>query len=117
MPVLKMTVPCWIYKYLKSDGFGAPQYAVRPIKTVCSIVDVKDEDNKTTVRVDSSATKGNAKEQTYDVRMLIPKTINIGLMDKVVAGGYRMKVVRISPRRNVFGRLDHIEIRLDHEKL
>lgn len=117
MPVMRMTVPCFIYKHQGSTGFGAPRYADKPIKTVCSIVDVDDDDNKTTVRADSSATKGNASEETYDIRMLIPKSINIGLMDKVVAGGYDMKVMKISPRRNVFGRLDHIEIRCNHAKL
>lgn len=117
MPVLRMTVPCFIYKYEGSTGFGAPKYAETPIKTVCSIVDTDYDDNKTTVRTDSSATKGNAREATYDTRLLIPKHIKVDLMDKVIADGQDMKIVRISPRRNVFGRLDHIEIRCDHAKL
>lgn len=115
MPVMRMGVPCTVSKRGGYDVYGKEVYDGGTYATKCSVVDMAVIDDKTTVRVDSSATKGNAREITIDARLLMSKNDSIAIGDRIVCMGKSMKIVRISPRHNVVGKLDHYEVECSYE--
>lgn len=76
----------------------------------CSIVNLIIRSEKTTVRADSSASRGNAMELVADLKMLMTKNTKVSMDDIVELDGYRFVITGIQPRRDTFGRLDHVEI-------
>lgn len=81
----------------------------------CAIVRFIDETQKTTVRADSSASRGNSNEVVADVKMLFVKTYRPTKDSKVVvAGNLELRVVSVHPRIAIVGGLDHYEVDLVH---
>lgn len=76
----------------------------------CSIVRLMITNEKTSVRADSSATRGNAQEVQADCVLLLLPTTRARLDDIVEIGGAKFKISGRFPRHDVNGRLDHIEI-------
>lgn len=102
-------------KHSKSDGYdehSQPAFAVeRDIK--CRVVHYKKSSIKTSVRADSSASRGRGKELVYDAVILFDKNSNVEIDDRIVIFGEKMKVEVVEPRFNIHGRLDHIEAKLN----
>ena len=64
----------------------------------------------TTVRADSSATRGFAEESIIDAKFLFEATTKLDIDDKITVDGFNVRVHGIFPRRTANGILDHIEI-------
>jgi len=65
---------------------------------------------KTTVRADSSASRGSADEKVSDrAKILVGKATSIKISDKFYFDGISYEVVSVHYRRSVTGRVDHIE--------
>ena len=67
---------------------------------------------KTSIRADSSASKGQATEITALARILFLPNENIGPRDKVAVSGYELEVESVYPRHDVNGQLDHLQVDL-----
>lgn len=76
----------------------------------CSIVTLDVKVAKTSVRADTSASKGRAEEEIGLTRILFPANTEINEYDIVVVDGQVAEVIRIFPRRNVLGRVDHLQV-------
>lgn len=94
------------------DKYGQPLYASpETIKFALVRFDTKVED--TTVRADSSATRGNVKEFHATGRILVEKLSKPGYGDLVAFDGKVFRVKEVEPRYNVLGKLDHYECDLE----
>lgn len=79
----------------------------------CAVVKLPISREKSSVRADSSATRGAAHELTGDARLLFPITLDINTGDKVVIAGISLRVVGVHPRFTVVGVHHHNQVELD----
>lgn len=104
--------------YIRRKGIGFDKYgqtkhgAKTAIRFALVRYDTKTEDS--TVRADSSATRGNIKEFTASGRILVPTSVKPTWGDLLIIYGKVYRVKTLEPRFNVLGALDHYEI--DYEK-
>lgn len=99
-------------KVAKQDGqtpTGAKKYSAWTDAPV-AIVKLEQSSNKTSVRTDSSASRGTAQEILADARLLFPTFIKLKAGDRVSILGFELTVVSIFPRHAVTGRFDHWEV-------
>jgi hypothetical protein len=92
-----------------NDVYAQPIYGA-PLTVACSIVHLTDKIQKTPVRADSSASRGNAMEEVSVSKILFPATVTIGGEDKFVINGINLRVIGVEVRRDVFGVIDHYEV-------
>ena len=101
---------CQIRKLLPSfNVYGEPEYG--PLETIPFAqvrFDTKIEDS--TVRADSSATRGNVKEFHASGRCLVPKTVIPNWGDIFIIHGKTYRCKQVEPRYNVVGQLDHFQV-------
>lgn len=102
-------IDCTIVKAGTFDVYGQPQLG-EVIETRCSIVKLVSAREKTSVRADSSASRGNAVEIVADARLLFPVGSDIVNGDKVVVAGVSLRVDSVFPRHDIYGVLDHIQV-------
>ena len=100
---------CQIKERGARDRYNEYSYG-KPRRARCSIIKLKEARGKTSVRTDSSASRGNAEEITSDARLLLPSSESINRGDLIKVYGFVLKVVSIFPRIAVNGRLDHWQI-------
>ena len=67
---------------------------------------------KTSVRADSSASRGQAEQIITKTKILVDKSAAVGLDDQLEIEGDRYRVAMVHKRRNVWGVLDHFEVDL-----
>lgn len=110
--MLRPNVLCQMQKFTQYDQYGIPQFSVKkPVK--CSVVRFKLQQEKTSVRADSSASRGRAEEMLYDVILLFPKNINIKSGDRVEIFDTILKAEDVETRLDINGRIDHFEVSLN----
>lgn len=105
---------CFIRRKKKGqyDAYGQTLYGPKTqVRFSLVRFDTKTEDS--TVRADSSATRGNIKEYHSSGRILFPATVAPVWGDIVVINGKVFRVKEIEPRYNVLGKLDHYEVDLE----
>lgn len=76
----------------------------------CAIVKLINSVEKTTVRADSSASRGSSKEYLADAVLLMLASSKVQLGDVVTVAGANVQVIAKFPRYDVNGRLDHLEV-------
>jgi len=105
---------CYVRRKAKGyDKYGQSTYSPKTaIRFALVRYDTKTEDS--TVRADSSATRGNIKEFQASGRILVPKDVRLVWGDILIIYGKVYRVKELEPRFNVLGQLDHYEI--DYEK-
>lgn len=101
-----------LYKRAGYDKWGQP-VVVEPVECPYAQVNFKREADKTTVRADSSASRGQADEVVSRARILIARFITPEIGDEFEADGNRYRIISVFPRKTVFGRLDHWECDLE----
>ncbi|SER25963.1 hypothetical protein SAMN05216548_1148 [Faunimonas pinastri] len=80
----------------------------------CGVVSLANTDQKTSVRSDSSASRGSAQETVSDAKILFPATVTIIAGDRFEIAGFTLKVITVQPRYSVLGILDHYEVDFAH---
>lgn len=99
-------------KLKKTDAFGQSIYGDKEnIRFALVRFDLKTEDS--TVRADSSATRGNIKEYHATGRILVGKRHKPDHGDLVVIDKKVFRIKEVEPRYNVLGKLDHYECDLE----
>ena len=91
------------------DIFGKETH-LPPIPLRCGIVRLSTVVVPSTVRADSSASRGAAEESNAQAIFLVPANTSIGVGDIIMTLGFRIEVKGRHPRLNTRGTLDHIEI-------
>lgn len=84
------------------------------VRTPCAVVRLDYSAQKTSVRADSTASRGAAGERVAQSRMLFPENVRIEVGSKVEIAGLTLRVTTKEPRYAVTGRLDHFECDLEH---
>jgi hypothetical protein len=96
----------------ETDDFGQVSFD-EPVEERCAIVKLDLAREKTSVRVDSSGTRGNAQEFTANARILFTKDSIIAIGDKVEILGAVLRAVSKFPRHDIGGSLDHYQVDLE----
>ena len=91
------------------SGRGVATYS-DPVSVACSVVHLNPRVQKTSVRADSSATRGNAEERVSDARLLFPITFKPKEADKIEFAGHVLEVTGVEPAYTALGRLDHYQV-------
>jgi len=94
----------------KTDVYGQPLPA-RRVREQCAVVKLDIVSAQTTVRADSSASRGNARELTADAVILLTKYTIAAINDIIEIGDAKLRIVSKHPRFNISGDVDHIETR------
>lgn len=116
MSTIRPNTPCKVVKRTQRfDANGRPTHTVTRRREKCAVIWLRDEVKKTTVRSDSSATRGRAEESTADARLLFKPDVKIATGDLVeikLRGAEMMivEVVGLRRRIDVGGSVHHIEM-------
>jgi hypothetical protein len=93
-------------------GHGQPSYgALEAVRFALVRFDTKTEES--TVRADSSATRGNVNEYHASGRILVRPNVIPKWGDMFIIEKQCFKVKEVEPRFNVLGKLDHYELDLE----
>ena len=65
---------------------------------------------KSSVRADSSASRGNAHEMEVVSKFLLTKNTSAEIDDILIYGSNGFRIISIFPRHDLRGRLDHHEV-------
>lgn len=76
----------------------------------CAVVHLNKKVQKTPVRADSSASRGNAEEFVSVSKILFPAKVQLAIGDVLEIHGVRLRATAVEPRLDVPGRLDHFEV-------
>lgn len=93
----------------KTDVYGKPTPG-NSYKEACAIVKLDIRNLTSSVRTDSSATRGNARELIADSVILLNKATRGNIDDVIVVAGYELRILTKQPRFSATGALDHYEI-------
>lgn len=104
--------PCVLREPQARDLFGQTTLGP-PMKALCAVVKFETGAQKTSVRTDSSATRGNAEEIVAAARILFPPLFQPAIGTIVELHGERVEIKSIHPRLTVFGQLDHYQCDCD----
>jgi hypothetical protein len=111
-----MFTPNLVGQVQRKGGFdvhGRPQLSA-PTSILFAVVNARRTVDKTTVRADSSASRGSADEITSGLaRILVAKNEQIAIGDVFSFDGDTYDVKSIHRRRSVTGELDHFECDLE----
>lgn len=116
MSTLRPRVPCTIRTRTTAyDRYGQPIHSETERETRCAIIRLTSSVDTTSVRTDSSASRGRAEEVVYDVRLLMAPRESVKRGDLVTvrlkgAEALTVEVMEVHPRADVAGRLHHIEV-------
>lgn len=102
---------CHVSKRAGFDDWGRESYGQRK-RIPCSVVRLRVTSEKTSVRADSSASRGRAHEVQADSVVLLPPTQEVSIGDRLELMGYSFEVESVHPRLSIMGRHDHNEIGL-----
>jgi len=100
---------CRIQLSAGKDVYGQPKPG-RYVTERCAIVKLVITSDKTSVRADSSASRGNSKETEANSVILLAPTTEAKIDDIIDVAGARLQIVGKSPQHDVTGRLDHYEV-------
>jgi hypothetical protein len=99
---------CTINKRTGFDLYGQGTVSAA-VTEPCAVVKMRTLATPTTVRSDSSASRGHGEEFiTYNVFLLTAAT-TAAIEDKITISGVAMRLVDMHPRYNIAGELDHWE--------
>lgn len=76
----------------------------------CSVVRLTITNEKSSVRADSSGSRGNARELQAQVVVLLTAKTKANVDDILELDGYQLRIMGKEPRRDVTGRLDHYQV-------
>jgi hypothetical protein len=89
--------------------YGQPKPGVWHTES-CSIVRLELRSEKTSVRADTSATRGNARELQADLVLLMVKNTKACIDDILELRGQQFRIIAMQERYDTFGRSDHFEV-------
>lgn len=94
------------------NKYGEPSWGT-PRTVRCAVVRLDTTSEKTSVRTDSSASRGNADEVTTMSKILIMPEGAPSIGDRLVIAGLTFRIMNRHLRYDVNARLDHYECDLE----
>lgn len=100
-----------LFKVEGKDVYGDRRYSANSTNFGWAPVHLRDNLQDSSVRADSSASRGRADERVADVRILVEKFITPEKGDKIVLDGEPpLEVIRVQKRIDIRGQLHHWEV-------
>lgn len=81
-----------------------------PTLVPCAIIYLRNAIRESSVRADSSSSRGAAREKVIEAKLLTVASAAIKLDDQIEIAGYKLRVSSVFPRHDLNGVLDHYEI-------
>jgi hypothetical protein len=108
------SVPCKIISLSTDiDDYGQLVFS-SPIDALCSVVKLSVSSQKTSIRTDSSGSRGHAKEIQAAARLLFKPFVKLKPDDRVEINGIYLRVIEINTRYQTFFSIpDHLQVDLD----
>lgn len=101
---------CDLYRRSTSkDNFGRFQYNPK-VSTPCAVIFLDVTIQKSSVRADTSGSRGQAEQFQGDAMLLFPKHIRLTEGDVTFIDSKWLEIIEVEPRRNVMGRVDHLQV-------
>lgn len=91
------------------DIYGQEKPGI-PYDTLCAVVKIQARDEPSSVRTDSSGSRGYADETKVQARLLFLPTEKLNRGDKVELIGLSIRIIEIMPRIGLSGVLDHYQV-------
>jgi len=99
---------CELHTLSGTNVYGEPIWSV--LRSVpCAVVSLNRQELQTSVRADSSASRGAALEPVSMGKILFPAAIAVQSGDRITIQGFGLRISAIQPRWDVNGKLDHWE--------
>jgi hypothetical protein len=111
MAILFPNVPATLRQQQGYDLQSKPAWG-RGLAIKVAIVTLKNKVERSSVRADSSASRGRVDEARADGIVLVPAGIEVGLQDRLVLLGVTYEVASVFPRIGLDGQLGHSQIEL-----
>lgn len=104
---------CLLRRFSGRDKYAQETFAAaEPIGY--SPVRLQGQVEKSSVRADSSASRGQAEIQTGTYKILVDKSVaGLRIDDRLEIDGAAFRIASIHPRYRVMGGLDHFEVDLE----
>ena len=99
---------CVLVKMGNMDIYGQ-KHVEKRITENCAILKSKKNSTKSSVRADSSASRGNAQEITADYWLILENSTQADIDDLIEFRGLRLKIIGLHPRFSIRGEHDHTE--------
>ncbi|MBA8881725.1 hypothetical protein [Phyllobacterium myrsinacearum] len=99
-------------KRIGRDVYNRTSFA-KAIDIGCAIVTLQRSSQQTTVRADSSGSRGAADEVVAKTKILVGATARISRGDLFLINDENYTVINLHPRFTVHGKHDHTEIDLE----
>ncbi|MDY7537612.1 hypothetical protein RGU72_05005 [Undibacterium sp. 5I1] len=93
----------------KSDDYGMPLPVLKTTER-CTVVKLTLTIEKSSVRADSSASRGNAIEEEALSKILLTKNTKAQMNDIIILPECKLRIVGRIPRFDLQGRPDHVEV-------
>lgn len=107
---MRPRISCTITPTIGFDKYGAEQLGTL-VKAKCTIISLSLKQEPTSVRTDSSASRGSAAERVSEARLLFAPGL-AAIDSKVEVHGRSLRIIAIDPRYTVGGTHDHDEVDL-----
>ena len=106
---IRFNIPCTVEKRGAADLYGQEQKSA-PVPEWCQVVKLEPRVQHSTVRTDSSATRGRAMEDRADAVLLIRPNSSAEIEDFITVNKVKLRVMEKRARFTVTGILDHYQI-------
>jgi hypothetical protein len=90
------------------NNFGKYNYTAK-VSVPCALVGFNVDVQKSSVRADTSGSRGQAEQEQGVAILLFSKNLKLKLGDVVFIDDHWLEVTEVYARRNVLGKLDHHE--------
>lgn len=110
--MFRPNLTCETAALIGTDVYGKRTYDAW-VSRRFAIVKLEQSSDKTSVRTDSSASRGSAKEILADARFLFPANVILHEGDRIQFGDFTLTVTSVWPRHRVTGELDHWQVDCD----
>lgn len=92
-----------------TDVYGMPTLGTM-FNERCTIVKLNIKNEKSAVRADTSASRGNARELEADAELLMLKSTKAGIDDMIEILQNKLRVKSVFPIHDARGNLDHYQV-------
>ena len=94
----------------KTDVYGQPVSGLT-FRERCAVVRLEVRNAKSSVRADTSASRGSARERETPHAIILLGPFTAGRIDDIIdVGGVLLRIMSLEQRFDIDGRMDHYEI-------
>lgn len=109
MPLFQPNLDCQIRRLSATNVYGEEELG-QPVSARCAVIKLRRFVETSSVRADSSASRGTAREIQIEGKLLFPYDTVILENDQVEVSGMKVRVIGVFLRHDLRGNPDHQEV-------